>query len=191
MGILASTSALPLIGRKVLVSTRHVLLRKISGFIAIALWGRNGPCPADNDIRGQLLRPIIAGRLDAELGASFGAFRAARCGGRSFVAGGAVIPAAATVLGDDYNPGDHAVISGCSVHGFLAAFRRDGPGRRTGCDYGESIRTACACIWRGRVHSGTAFGRDSLGRICIPVQRDYAGDCAVAAAHRSRMANCL
>jgi hypothetical protein len=40
-----------------------------------------------------------------------GAFRADGGGGCSFGAGSAVIRAAGSVLGADYNPGDHAIIA--------------------------------------------------------------------------------
>jgi hypothetical protein len=69
-------------------------------------------------------------------------FRVNGRSGCSFAAGSAVIRAIGSVLGADYNPGDHPVIAGCGVCCFLAAFRRDGAWSGSRRDCGESLRAA-------------------------------------------------
>ena len=51
--------------------------------------------------------------------AGCGAFRADGRGVCSSAAGRAVISAARSLLGADYNHGDHAVVAGCGAHGFV------------------------------------------------------------------------
>jgi hypothetical protein len=124
--------------------------------------------------------------------ADFGAFGADGGGGCSFAAGSATIPAAGSVLGADYYPGDHAVIAGCGIQRFLAAFRRDGAWSSRGRDCGESFRAGCACLRCLRVHPGIAPRRGSIGSACISVRGRYPGDCVVGAAgDGSCMANRL
>jgi hypothetical protein len=123
--------------------------------------------------------------------ADFGAFGADRRGGCSFGAGSAIIRAAGSLLGADYNPGDHAVIAGCGVHCFVAAIRRDGAWSGSGRDCGESLRAARACIRYLRVHPGPAPRHGTLGSNRISVRGRYLGDCAVDPTGRSCMANRL
>lgn len=120
-----------------------------------------------------------------------GAFGADGRGGGRFGAGGAAIPAAGGVLGADYNLGHYAVIVGCGVRSFLAAHRRNGAWSGSRRDCSESIRAASACIRNWRVHTRTDLRRDALRPKCISVRGSYAGDCAVGAADRSRMADRL
>ncbi len=123
--------------------------------------------------------------------AGFGAFRADRGGGCSFGAGSAIIRAAGSLLGADYNAGDHAVIAGCGVHCFLAAIRRNGVRSGSGRDCGESFPAARACIRYLRVHPGPAPRHGTLGSNRISVRGHYCGDCAVDPTDRSCMANRL
>src|SRR5438445_9918074 len=88
-------------------------------------------------------------RLDGVAGV--GAFRADGRGGCRFAAGSAVIPATGSVLGADYNSGDHPIVVGCGAHCVLAAFRRDGTWSSSGRDRGESLRAARARIRHLRV----------------------------------------
>ena len=121
--------------------------------------------------------------------AGFGAFRADGGGGCSVGAGSTIIRAAGSLLGADYNAGDHAIIAGCGVHCFMAAIPRNGAGSGSGRDCGESLRAAPARIRCLRVHPGIAPRRGSIGSTWVSVRGRYPGDCGVDPTDRSYMAN--
>ena len=121
--------------------------------------------------------------------AGFGAFRADGGGGCNFGAGSAIIRAAGSLLGADYDAGDHAIIAGCGIHCFMAAISRNGAGSGSGRDCGELLRAASACIWCLRVHPGIAPRRGSIGSTWVSVRGRYLGDCGVDPTDRSYMAN--
>ena len=119
----------------------------------------------------------------------FGAFHADGRGGCGFAAGGAVLRAARSLLGADYNFGDHPIIAGCGTVCFLAAFRRNGGWRLSGRDCGKLLRTSCARIRNLRIHPGIASRRDMVGSHGISVRERDAGGGAAGASDGSCMAN--
>ena len=118
-----------------------------------------------------------------------GAFRADDSGGHGFGAGSAIIPAAGSVLGGGYNPGDHTVVARCGAYCFLAAIRRNDAWSGSWRTCGESLPAARSRVRCLRVRPGAAMRRGPFESKRISLRGRYAGDCAVGAAGGFPLAN--
>ncbi len=121
--------------------------------------------------------------------AGFGEFCTDGGCGPGLGSGGSFVPPAGGVLGSRYNPGHRAVVPGCGVCRFLAAFCRHRAGGGSGRDCGQILRAEPCCIRCGRVLTGTALRRSALGSKRIPLRGSYAGDCGVDSASRATVAS--
>ena len=120
--------------------------------------------------------------------AGSGAFRADGDRVCRFAPRSPVIPAPRSLLGANYDHGDHTVIAGCCARCFVAAFRRDIPWSGGWRDSGELLRAARPCVRHQPVHSRNASHPDAVGFHGISVRGRCVGDCAVGAADGSGVA---
>ena len=114
-------------------------------------------------------------------------FRADSRRSRGIASCGAAAPTAASVLGADYNAGDHPVIAGRGALCFGAALCGDctrGATRRV-CD--DLFRAACTSFWRLRVRAGAAQRSRAFGSKRLSVRRNHVSDRAVSASDGTRM----
>jgi len=121
--------------------------------------------------------------------AGSGAFRADGDRVCRFAPRSAVIPAPGSLLGANYDHGDHTVIAGCGVRCFVAAFRRDIPWSGGWRDSGELLRAARPCVRHQPVHSRNASHPDAVRFHGISVRGRCVGDCADGAADGSGVAD--